>query len=135
MAPVENKDQDALLKWKYDSYSLKKGNGYISSSFWLGVNGSEMFKASMKFERMCSLVTTAMTLKENPEVNHWFPDAVQSASHMIPNYQKRMPEASDVDYQRKHRIRLFQEDIKSFYNKIILESFIRGNVEIDLCYK
>ena len=126
MAPVEEPDKDSLANWKYDSYSLRQGSGYIASSFWLGVNGTEMFKASMRWERCFSLVTSAMTRNENPEVAHWFPDAISMASHMIPNYQKEMPEPSDVDYQSRHRIRLFQEDIKAFYNKILLESFIRG---------
>ena len=127
MAPSEEEDKEYLREWKYDIYKLRQGSGYISGSFWLGTNGTEVFKSSMMLERLFNLVTAAMLVENDAgDMPEMFPDAIVAARHKIANYQEEDPERSDEHYHKKTRVRSFQRDIVYHMEEELEASQIMG---------
>ena len=125
-APLDDCDKDPTTNWKYDLYKLAQGHGYISSSFWLGTNGTQMFKSAMMMERCHTLVSAAMMHATEDVIKSDFPDAVKTTIHMVANFQTEEPEKTDRDYQTKSRIWSFQKDIKKFMTPYVLASRFEG---------
>ena len=134
MTPTEEQDKDYLRNWRYDIYTLRQGNGNISSSFWLGTNGTEKFKSAMMLERLFNLVTCATMMEDDQyteehalwDMVEWFPQAIPAAKGRIVNYQTEDPERSDEHFHKKTRIRSFQRDIANQMEDIILASQVTG---------
>ena len=136
MAPDEEEDKEYRTEWKYDLTRLKQGNGYISNSFWLGTNGTEIFKSSMMFERMLNLTAAAM-LKDDDQaamedwtIDDYFSGCIEAANHKIANYQINAPDMSDTDFFIKNRTWHFQEHILEFMRKFIISSTLNGMLNI-----
>ena len=125
---MDDWDKDPVSNWKYDLYKLAQGHGYISSSFWLGTNGTQMFKSAMMMERCHTLVAAATMHASNDVIQSDFPDAVKTTTHMVANFQTEEPEKTDRDYQTKSRIWEFQKDINKYMEPYILASRFEGMI-------
>ena len=125
-APDDAWDKNFNDNWKFDLYKTKQGNGYISSAFWTGVNGTTMFKASMMMERCGFLTTAAMMAETSSLIINCFNTAVQTASHLIKNFQKERPDPTDRNYQIKARTWAFQEDILNYYKTYVFADRVEG---------
>lgn len=127
-APDDDWEKDFQANWKFDLYKTKQGNGYISSAFWTGVNGTTMFKASMMMERCGFLTTAAMMAETSWLIKNCFDSAVATASAMIPNFQRERPDQSDRNFQTKARTWAFQEDITNYYKQYVFADRVEGKI-------
>ena len=126
MCPPEDLEKDFHAHWKYDLQRIKQGSAYISSSFWMGLNGTEKFKGAMMTERCWYLTAASMLDYTEGDMARWFPGCKATCTGKIAGYQACEPTRNDTDYGEKARKWEFQKDIKEFFAGLVRASRLSG---------
>ena len=135
MCPVEQEDKNFNEDWKWDMQVLKQGSAYLSSSCWLGLNGTEKFKSAMMSERCWYLITTSMMDFTEGDPARWFPGCIATCNGKIAGYQAVEPSRNDPQYGEKARKWQFQLDIKDYFVALVRASRYSGNFVDQATYK
>ena len=128
MCPDEDLDKEYEAEWGYDLQKTKQGSAYLSSSCFLGLNGTEKYKSAMMSERCWYLTTASLLNYAEGDIQRWFPGCRATCVGKISGYQAREPSRNDPNYGEKARKWEFQLDIKEFFVGLVRASRISGKI-------